>query len=574
MGKKIHINGIKNKLYIIEILLLGSLILCLNLWNLNDYSGIMNGVDEYGYLSNAVFILGGDIDPIAHTLSYYSFGYSLFLSPLVKIITDTVLLFRAIIVLNSFFVALAFAFISGAAIKLHREIKAEIIVLFTFIAFFYVSNYVYSKYIYTECLLTLLISMFIYFFAWLIEDFKTYKMVFLGITAVYMYFVHQRAIVVLITLILFWGLFIIKKDISLKQCICVIFFLGIILGLGLLFKDILMDNIYTDSTRATLNDYSGQVSKLNYLLNIQGIKDFFLQFMAKIYYFSFSTILCGPIALFYSIKYIIRNRFDKCCYYYMFLLVLFLGIFLVQSIFLQGPVSRFDVVVYGRYAEYIYPILFLEGLIYIYSERQRGEVWRICLLAYGVTIVGITAAGIIFKSNNLQYYESYLCPALFSIYALSKDLNTGLMLSMLFTTTFFLFFMLGKQHKKTLVSSICILFIIFHFIGIYEINYNLRMSQSDYIEETAELISYIDSVNTNIFVLLDNTDNYQKYRRIQYRLYNSTFEGIYRNDLIDSDITGYILIDYTERDILQNITSKILIYDNNGFSLWYIGETL
>lgn len=572
MKRNIKICGFKIEGYKIELLIFFVIILLVNTWNLNEYFGIINGVDEYGYLSNALFFLGEDIDPIAHTLSYYSFGYSFFLCPLISFINDSVFLFRAIILLNSIFVALAFLFVAITSIKLHSELKQEIVVLFSFVGFLYVSNFVYSKYVFTECLLTLLISLIFFIFVWMIEDFKTYKLILFGIVPVYMYYVHQRAIVVLLAVVLFLFLFLVRRNISLKQFSVVVFSIVMLFGCGDIIKNILLDNIYIDPTRSMLNDYSGQVSKFDIFFSIEGFKSFILQFMAKIYYFSYSTCLCGPIAVMYCIKQIYNNKFTKQSYYHLILLVMFAGIFSLQAFFLQGTASRYDVVVYGRYAEYIYPILFIEGMIYIYTSTKQKELLSMSLFSYGITIVGIIAANMIFSLNKLTYFEAYLCPALFSTYSLSENLNSGILLSVLISTSIFLFFLFWKKKKTVLVVFLCTFYALFHLNSINEIDKNLCYSQKEYVEKSAEFISYIDAMESKVYFLLDNMSNYQKYRRLQYRLNKSQFDGIYKEDLLEDNIKGYVMIDYTEREVLDDIKLKKLIYDNDGFSLWYLGE--
>lgn len=572
MGKKAYKITFKVKLYKIELLIFGGIIFFLNIWNINDYSGIMNGVDEYGYLSNAVFLIGKDVDPIAHTLSYYSFGYSFLLCPLVKFISNPESLIRAIICLNSFFVVLAFCFVTKSCLKVHRDLKPEVVTFFSFIGFFYVSNYVYSKFVFTECLLTLLITLVVYLFVWLLEDFKTFKLFCLYLITIYMYFVHQRTVVVLLTVVLFTVLFLIKRDISIKQFLCILFFSFAMLGIGIVLKNVFVSKVYTDSNRVALNNYSGQVSKLDYLLNIEGIWNFILQYLAKIYYFSFATLFCGPIAVFYGIKNVFNYKWEKRSYYYLFLFILFLGIFTLQSFFLQGPIYRYDVVVYGRYAEYFYPFLFCEGLICIFSSKKRKDVLNMSLWSYGITIIGIISARNIFENNGLLYYRSYLCPALFCVYDVNKDLNSGLLLSLLFSSSFFLIFILWKNSEKILSILICILFVALQLVGIIKINNNFCDNQKVYSEKNSDFISCIDAIDANVFFLLDNTDNYQKYRRLQYRLNRSKLEGIYINDLITDTIEGYIIIDYTEREVLEKIGSRKLVYDNDGFSLWYIGD--
>lgn len=56
--------------------------------------------DEMGYWTHAAEMAGLDWHGVSKTLAWYSFGYSFMLAPLMKIISDTVILYRAAIILN------------------------------------------------------------------------------------------------------------------------------------------------------------------------------------------------------------------------------------------------------------------------------------------------------------------------------------------------------------------------------------------------------------------------------------------------------------------------------------------
>jgi len=74
------------------------------IWNLTRFNGPAILTDEIGYLANAVFLAGYHIDGG----SSYHAGFSLFLAPLFLLFSDTSMIWKGAMVINSFFGVLTF----------------------------------------------------------------------------------------------------------------------------------------------------------------------------------------------------------------------------------------------------------------------------------------------------------------------------------------------------------------------------------------------------------------------------------------------------------------------------------
>ena len=56
--------------------------------------------DEFGYWASAAGFLGYDFSEVCSISSFYSFGYSLILIPILKLFSDSIIAYRAAVVVN------------------------------------------------------------------------------------------------------------------------------------------------------------------------------------------------------------------------------------------------------------------------------------------------------------------------------------------------------------------------------------------------------------------------------------------------------------------------------------------
>ena len=87
-------------------------LVCLCMYGLHRIYGFSLFPDEFGYWASAAKVLGYDFSEVASIGSYYSFGYSLILLPILHLLSDSVLAYRCAVVVNLLLQILSF-FILG-----------------------------------------------------------------------------------------------------------------------------------------------------------------------------------------------------------------------------------------------------------------------------------------------------------------------------------------------------------------------------------------------------------------------------------------------------------------------------
>jgi len=163
--------------------------------------------DEFGYWSASSFFMGIDWTVLTGKIGYYSYGYGLLLVPLRLLgrllVWDYRTLYQAAVVLNACMLAGSFLL----AIKLSKRyfIKMNwcIRTLVCFTAVIYPSNIVFSHITWTETTLTFFFWLFLYILMRCLDSPSVKNHAGLAFLAFYLYVVHQRALSMIMTSIIF-----------------------------------------------------------------------------------------------------------------------------------------------------------------------------------------------------------------------------------------------------------------------------------------------------------------------------------------------------------------------------------
>lgn len=356
--------------YDILFVLLMSCIVC---HGISKSYGFYFPADEFCYWSYAAGLAGYDWSDIASLGSYYSYGYSLILLPVFLIFKDGVIAYRAAMVVNIALLAVCF-FIRQ---KMGRTFYAAA-------AVFYPTWLFYAGTTFAEILLvTLYLTTCMLLLKYLQTDNKRYMALMLA-AMFYMYLVHLRAIGVLVSgtaVLLLYNIrkYSIRKYIMrnggrkvrsvLVPAAAAAVILAVGLLMGLFIKNYWTGMVYGDTadTLKNANDYAGQFEKIAYIFSIEGLKNLIISVSGKILYLGLASYGIAYFGIIYAVR---RVREKK--YFPLFVLLTTAAALMICAIYTIRP-GRVDTLTYGRYHEYVMPVLLMMGIKELGSKALSAK---------------------------------------------------------------------------------------------------------------------------------------------------------------------------------------------------------
>ncbi len=356
--------------YDILFVLLMSCIVC---HGISKSYGFYFPADEFGYWSYAAGLAGYDWSDIASLGSYYSYGYSLILLPVFLIFKDGVIAYRAAMVVNIALLAVCFFILQ----KMGRTFYAAA-------AVFYPTWLFYAGTTFAEILLvTLYLTTCMLLLKYLQTDNKRYMALMLA-AMFYMYLVHLRAIGVLVSgtaVLLLYNIrkYSIRKYIMrnggrkvrsvLVPAAAAAVILAVGLLMGLFIKNYWTGMVYGDTadTLKNANDYAGQFEKIAYIFSIEGLKNLIISVSGKILYLGLASYGIAYFGIIYAVR---RVRERK--YFPLFVLLTTVAALMICAIYTIRP-GRVDTLTYGRYHEYVMPVLLMMGIKELGSKAVSAK---------------------------------------------------------------------------------------------------------------------------------------------------------------------------------------------------------
>ena len=247
--------------------------------------------DEFGYWTGAANAIGYDWTEIASLGSYYSFGYGIVLTPILKFAPDGIAAYRMAIALNMILLCISVVLLSGIIKQLFPEREEVSRVFIAGVAALYPAWTFYMQMTLAEAYILFLFVLLFRMFLALIDKPNYWKAVIVSVLSVYVYCVHMRTLGITmacaITLIV-WGA---KKKEARKY---VFVFLVVFVCMGIIaatWKQYAMEHIfiYSDAGRLATNDFQGVWIKIQKMFSPSGVLHFFVGIIGKIYYLCIAT---------------------------------------------------------------------------------------------------------------------------------------------------------------------------------------------------------------------------------------------------------------------------------------------
>lgn len=399
-------------IYFVFIILI---IFCIFQYGIRKTCGFSVYPDEFGYWASAAGAAGYDWTQVASLGSYYSFGYSLLLTPLLKLFHGGIAAYRAAIVVNMALMCAGAWIIYLSGLKLFPQLDRTRRIFASGIAALYPAWIVYMQMTLAEALLMFLYTAVVCCFISLVQKPRWFMAALLILLLVYSYTVHMRTVGIAIAcaMVLFvWGM----TNPAMRRQILIMFGAAAIAGLVVVFiKRNVVLSVFSQADAETLaaNDYASQISKIKDILTFSGMKHFIREVTGKIFYLGMATYGIFYWAMGWCVKEgvsllkkIIRKQTDQCTvsnWTALFLLLSVIGEVLICSIFMHNS-TLIDCLVYGRYNEFIVPVLLLVGIAVMLKSRWVLIISLISGALSGMMLLPIFSA---IDKGNMRRIRGY-----------------------------------------------------------------------------------------------------------------------------------------------------------------------
>lgn len=384
---------------------------CIVCHGISKSYGFYFPADEFCYWSYAAGLAGYDWSDIASLGSYYSYGYSLILLPVFLIFKDGVIAYRAAMVVNIALLAVCF-FIRQ---KMGRTFYAAA-------AVFYPTWLFYAGTTFAEILLvTLYLTTCMLLLKYLQTDNKRYMALMLA-AMFYMYLVHLRAIGVLVSgtaVLLLYNIrkYSIRKYIMrnggrkvrsvLVPAAAAAVILAVGLLMGLFIKNYWTGMVYGDTadTLKNANDYAGQFEKIAYIFSIEGLKNLIISVSGKILYLGLASYGIAYFGIIYAVR---RVREKK--YFPLFVLLTTVEALMICAIYTIRP-GRVDTLTYGRYHEYVMPVLLMMGIKELCSKALSAKrtMCRIAVMLELEAVMTWLVTASLNENGQTSFFGNTIC---------------------------------------------------------------------------------------------------------------------------------------------------------------------
>lgn len=365
---------IKNNLY----LCLGIvLVIALCMYGILGVFGFSAYPDEFGYWSPAAKILGLDWSSITALGSFYSYGYSAILLPVLAIFDGAITTFRAAIILNLLMQCLSVPMVFALLRSLFPAKKHSESAIIASISVLYPAWTFYTQTTMSEALLNFLFVLSAFLIMRFLDKPDILRGLLFVLILVYSYFVHMRCLGTIGAGMITVVIFILghrKNGFGKNAWLLPIIIIGLF-GASFIIKSLVISELYqgTSGDMLSWNDYTSIPRRIMKLLSLKGFIYLIEDIVGKLYYIGMATYGIGFFGIYAlckkslcAIKNIRRKLAAKSDYLWLYIALTCLAQFLVALIYLNGASgpdnNRLDLFLHGRYIDFFLPIVIGIGI--------------------------------------------------------------------------------------------------------------------------------------------------------------------------------------------------------------------
>lgn len=538
-------------------LLFSAIVFVSRIWYIRECNTLAIRNDEYGYWSHAALFSGHDwSDVLAGHMNWYSYGYSLVLTPLFWFSHSLRVMYKAAIIQNGIFGVLSFLICYQCAQILFPAIGRRILLAVSFSVCMYSSYITQGAIAWSESFLYLLVWLLLYLFLLFEQRPCVSRALLLSLCMGGCYITHNRTVGIVTAYVLVVLFLRLSDAIGWKLFAALLLPLCVILFINVDIKSYLC--IIEGFGIKPKNGMGAQKEHLMSLLTIQGWWNLACSLSGQLWCLATSTFGMLFWGLAYCAGAVLQAlRAKKAGHhlaFYLFTLLASIGTFLISAISLIDPASITNLesdtdlsyFIYTRYDECIIGILLLLGLLdFMYRKKDV----KFMLLTLG-SICLYTGMGAILYCNlqriaDTWHYRSF-CAAGIGFYRLfSKEFSMGWCV-FISGVVFSLLFLLSLRHKRrSLHTALCCILLIAVFVptGLYSSQIGTINSQQGKVScGNLGLYYQLKKVvgNRNVYCTLEDTDNFRIAYELQVNLIDTHVFSITLEDLPIQE-SGYFI---------------------------------
>lgn len=421
----------KNELYFICVLAVLIITICiLFIYRLSEQKMPVVLLDEFGYWSNGALFAGLDWSGISQYNSYYSYGYGIVLSVLIRIMKNGNYLYQSALFINAVMVFGILFYSYKTIIILYPNLNKIVGLVIAFIIAIYPSNSSNLHIAWDELLLTYLYTCSFYMLVRFIKSSKSRYFILWYLNIFLLYITHQRALGVVLIGIFLVAIFVKARMVSWKQLLLFIIMYMSLFALHRYVKQEILNSVLRNNEMSGTNDYPSIISHVIEWFNIEGLTRVCRCIIGKIGYLIISTCGLFGISVWYVIQKIINSiqknkmRFlaqDRSIVIELYLSGSLLTTILIASIFTLSNNSRIDGLTYGRYVEWCIGPWILIALGKMCSDKIKKKVVLYNIVVSIIVILAVT--NIYYKNQDWEEYAFVCAPVCFVFYRLCRGYN-------------------------------------------------------------------------------------------------------------------------------------------------------
>lgn len=500
---------------------LGLFILLIVIRNLGQLNQICVIDDEFGYWGVAAHFAGYDWTGLSPTSPYYGYGLSFIYAILFKIFSDSVIMYKAAIVLNGFFLVGGYFISLKCFAKTFPNIGEYYKVLFCFLIALYPNSLVQSQIAWTESLLYMWFWGCVLLLLYISDRPNIIKQIIFAIWLVYGLMIHQRTLGVVFAGAVLIILMKVLQKISWKEFLAflIVFVLSIIIFW--VIKDYLNDNFWLslDPSIQKANNLSGQISKIQSIFSLDGLLELAYGAISKVLYLILSTFFIFLAYIMFSIrkgyktikKVLVErnNELKSNEWVVIFTLMSVVLTIMISAVFMYKINYRADVLLYGRYDEFIIGPVLMMGLGAIFECKEK-----IAKLPYFI----VACLSFAFVTNyvlNTYEFTAFHATNAVGVATYFADLNyiSNAIYSMCVKVILLVFLVsvvlsLKKYKKLQYIFSFIVIVVGFWYSAVNYNNENTYKLQEQFSANINDISTVINEINdeAEIYYVLDDSN--------------------------------------------------------------------
>lgn len=553
------INAIKKQYRTILFLLFSTVIFIFRIWYIRESNVLAIRNDEYGYWTHAALFAGHDwSDVFAGHMNWYSYGYSLILTPLFWFSHNLHLMYKTAIVLNGIFAILTYYLCIRCAKILFPETERWLLLTVSFMVCMYSSYITQGPIAWSETFLYLLVWLLLYLFLCFEQHPTVSRAILLSLSMGACYITHNRTIGIVT------AYFLIVLFLRLTDAIDWKLFAAMLLPLIIiLFVNIDIKAYLCTAEGFGLKPKNGMGAQKDHLLSLltpQGWWNLIRSLSGQLWSLmtaTFGLLFWGLIHCAARVLHAFRSKKpERYTTFYLFTLLASIGTFLISAISLIDPASITNLdsdtdltyFIYTRYDECIIGILLLLGFLELALCRKNRNF--LLLLICEACFYGTVSVILYFNLQRITdtwHYRSF-CAAGIGFYRLFSEKFAQHWCMLIGCAGAFVLLVLLTFYKQRfrslhLAAACCLLTAVFIPTGLYSakigtINSQLGKVTSGNLDMFDQLKNVVGS--RDVYCTLDNTKNYRIAYELQLNLIDTHVYSITMEDL-PTEEEGYFI---------------------------------